>query len=124
MRRTERTRQAARRSDSTTRVIEASRKGCVFCPENLESMTPRFPSQLIREGRIRAGSAVLFPNLYPFGEHHAIAVFSGEHDLSLDGFSAEIIHDCISACVEYLRHVQSIDQDVKYGSINWNYMQK
>ncbi len=121
-RRTERARQAAQGGDSTVRVMEASRKGCVFCPENLESMTPRFPEQLIGEGRIRVGTAVLFPNLYPFGEHHAIAVFSGEHSLSLDSFSPRIIHDCLRACVEYLTRVRGANPEVRYGSINWNYM--
>jgi galactose-1-phosphate uridylyltransferase len=85
-------------------------------------MTPCFPDQLIPEKRLRVGSAVLFPNLYPFGEHHAIAVFSEEHDLALDEFSPKIIYDCVLGCVEYLRRVQCKDRDVRYGSINWNYM--
>ena len=122
IRRTEREKQVAERAGATTRVLEASRKGCAFCPENLESMTPCFPNELIREKRLRVGSAVLFPNLYPFGEHHAIAVFSKEHGLALDEFSPRIIRDCMLACVEYLMRVQRKDQDLRYGSVNWNYM--
>jgi UDPglucose--hexose-1-phosphate uridylyltransferase len=121
-RRAERTRQASTRSDSAARVIESSRKGCAFCPENLESMTPRFPSQFIPEGRIKRNSAVLFPNLYPFGEHHAIAVFSDEHNPSLDNFSMKTIRDCLSACVDYVRRIRGKSPDIRYGSINWNYM--
>jgi UDPglucose--hexose-1-phosphate uridylyltransferase len=120
--RAERTRQASTRSDSTIRAIESSRKGCAFCPENLESMTPRFPSQFIPEGRIRRNSAVLFPNLYPFGEHHAIAVFSKEHNPSLNDLSVETVRDCLSACVDYLQRIRAKSRDIRYGSINWNYM--
>jgi UDPglucose--hexose-1-phosphate uridylyltransferase len=120
--RTGRAKQAALNNGRVTRIIGMSRKNCVFCPENLESMTPCFPDYLAREKRIRVGSAVLFPNLYPFGEYHAIAVFSDEHDLPLERFSPETINDCICACIEYLTRVRRINQDVKYGSINWNYL--
>ena len=122
IRRSERVRQAAKRGSSATNVIETSRKGCIFCPENLESMTPCFPDQLMDEKRLKVGSAVLFPNLYPFGEHHAIAVFSEQHHLALNEFSPRIIHDCMRVCVDYLLRTQRGNQDVKYGSIDWNYM--
>jgi UDPglucose--hexose-1-phosphate uridylyltransferase len=121
-RRAERTIQVSTRRDSAGHVIEGSRKDCAFCPENLESMTPRFPSQLIPEGRIRRNSAVLFPNLYPFGEHHAIAVFSEEHNPSLNDFSMETVHDCLSACVHYLERIRGKNREIRHGSINWNHM--
>jgi galactose-1-phosphate uridylyltransferase len=85
-------------------------------------MTPRFPSQFIPEGRIRRNSAILFPNLYPFGEHHAIAVFSDEHNPSLNDFSIETIRDCLSVCVDYVGRIRAKNPDIVYGSINWNYM--
>jgi UDPglucose--hexose-1-phosphate uridylyltransferase len=122
IRRSERVKQTAEHSSRTPRVIEESKKGCMFCPENLESMTPRFPDQLIGVKRLKVGSAVLFPNLYPFAEHHAIAVFSEQHDIALDEFSPEIIGDCIRVCVKYLNHIRSRNRDVRYGSVNWNYM--
>lgn len=122
VRRAERVRQAAERASSVGRVAEASKMDCAFCPENLERMTPCFADQLIQEKRLRFGSAVLFPNLYPFGEHHAIAVFSQEHCLALDEFSPKIIYDCMMGCVEYLMRVQSKNRDIRYGSIGWNYM--
>jgi len=117
-----RTRQAPIRVDSALHRAEASKKSCAFCPENLEIMTPRFPASLIPEGRIRRGSACLFPNLYPFVEHHAISVFSGEHNPSLDSYSEEIIRDCLRASIDYLERIHRIDQHVRYGSIGWNYM--
>ena len=121
-RRAERMRQAAMRTDTVSRVAGARETDCAFCPENIERMTPRFPSQFIPEGRIRTGSAVLFPNLYPFSEYHSVSVFSGAHSLPLGSFSANIIRDCIRACVDYLMRVRDFSPDVRHGSINWNYM--
>jgi len=103
-------------------IVESSRKECFFCTENLEKNTPKFPNEFAPEGRLRVGSACLFPNLYPFGEYHAVATFSGDHHLSLDQFQAMVIENCIKASKEYLTLVHTKNPDVKYCLINWNHM--
>lgn len=103
-------------------IVAKSRGNCFFCPENLESKTPKFPYDLIPEGRLKVGSACLFPNLFPFGEYHAVGIFSEEHYLRLNEFSPELISNCVKACLEYLVRVYAEHPDVQYGLINWNHM--
>ena len=90
LKRVERVKQnVVRGVDPLLEIVERTRKSCFFCPENLEKKTPRFPSDLVSEGRLKVGSACLFPNLYPFGEYHAVGIFSGAHYLKLNQFSPD-----------------------------------
>jgi galactose-1-phosphate uridylyltransferase len=98
------------------------KEGCAFCPENVERMTPKFPDELIKGGRLKVGSAIVFPNLYPFSKYHGVAVFSEAHDAGLGEISPEGIRDCVRACVEFLSIIGERDPRAIYGSINWNYM--
>ncbi len=100
----------------------ASEGDCVFCPWNVESMTPRFPDRFIEGGKLRIGSAILFPNLYPFSKYHGIAVFSRAHGRSPSEIPPEEIRDCLRACIEFLAIAMEKDPGAAYGSINWNYM--
>ncbi|MEM3736927.1 MAG: hypothetical protein QXJ75_02380 [Candidatus Bathyarchaeia archaeon] len=125
LKRTERVKQTVeveKHDRELTEVIMKTREGCFFCPENLESKTPKFPPDLIQEGKLRVGSACLFPNLYPFGEHHAVGVFSGVHYLRLDQFQPKLISDCFKVCLEYLMRIHVKQPDVRYGLISWNQM--
>ncbi len=109
----------AEASDAFTKVVEESKKKCFFCPESIEKSTPKFPEDFPAP-RMKAGSACLFPNLFPFGEFHAIGVFSGEHYLELDQFPLALIKDCLGVCLEYFRFVYEKHPDIKYSLINWN----
>ncbi len=117
--RTGRVRQVGAVSHQISELIERSRKKCYFCPENMEKSTPMFPWD---PPRIKVGSACAFPNLFPFGEYHAVVTFSGDHYLPLDKFSPKLIKDSLSASLEYFRHVQKQRQEINYPTINWNYM--
>jgi len=103
-------------------IAEKSRKSCFFCPENLEERTPMFPGDLIPEGRIKVGSACLFPNLFAFGEHHAVGIFSEDHHLGLNQFSPKLVADCIRACLVYFKRVSDKYPDINYCFINWNHL--
>ena len=45
------------------RLAAATRDGCPFCAERVEEQTPLLPAEVLTEGRIHVGEAVLFPNL-------------------------------------------------------------
>lgn len=124
IRRSERVKQAAEEEALSRRRpwILRSRKNCPFCPEHIQEKTPCFSSRFIEEKRLRVGSAVLFPNMYPFSIHHAVAVFSKEHNPRLCDFNPETIRDCIKVCMKFLRLANERDAKVRYGSVNWNYM--
>jgi galactose-1-phosphate uridylyltransferase len=108
--------------DATMDIVESSRKSCPFCPENLERRTPRFPSDLLPDGRFKTGPSQLFPNLFPFGEHHAVAVFSQAHYMSLNEFSSEVIRNCTEVAARYFRTVRAKSPEMTYCLINWNHM--
>ncbi|MEM3677940.1 MAG: hypothetical protein QW176_07330, partial [Candidatus Bathyarchaeia archaeon] len=102
--------------------IQDSRGECPFCPGNIQRMTPLLPGGFAEEGRLRFGSAVLFPNMYPFSIYHAVAVFTGEHNPKPCDLHPEAIRDCLRVSMEFLRLAREEDPEIRYGSVNWNYM--
>lgn len=95
---------------------------CPFCPENLYKMTPVFPNEIAEDGRIQKGEAVAFPNLFPYSKHNAVVIFSGQHYVRLEEFTAELIKNAFLAAQEYIQSVAETDSKADYASINWNYL--
>lgn len=123
LKRTERLKQLKRKKEINIKeIIESSKDNCFFCKNNIEKSTPLFQRNLIPEGRLKRNQAYLFPNLFPFGKHHAVAIFSGKHYLSLNEFSPELIENCLKLVVEYIKRIRKIDPKAKYCSINWNHL--
>ena len=103
-------------------LVERTADGCAFCPDNIEERTPRFPSELIAEGKTKRGECSLFPNLYPFAEHHAVATLTERHYLELDGFTAGMVADNLAASLEYISAVHRQDKQSKYPLWIWNHL--
>ncbi|GAB4331154.1 MAG: hypothetical protein Kow0099_02290 [Candidatus Abyssubacteria bacterium] len=104
-------------------LVERSLGWCPFCSSMVESVTPKFPPDLFEEERIRQGTALVFPNMYPYDTFSAVAIFSGEHFKPLTDFSPESLRDGFSASQRYLRRAREADASAAaYSSINWNYM--
>ncbi len=102
------------------KLIESSKVKCFFCPDNIEKMTPMFAEGL--PDRIRVGDAWLFPNLFPFGGHHAVGVFSKDHYLKLNQFTPKLLEDCFKGCLKFFELVHVQHAEIKYWHINWNHM--
>ncbi|MDP2659654.1 MAG: hypothetical protein Q8R28_02870 [Dehalococcoidia bacterium] len=94
--------------------------GCPFCPEAVGKATPKFPPELVPEGRVSVGEALVFPNMFPYDTFSAVGIFSGEHFVPLLGFSQAIVSNAFQAGIDFLRLVQQVQGP--YGTINWNYM--
>jgi len=107
-------------SSEFCQILESSRKGCFFCPENIEKATPKFLSPLPE--RIWVNEACVFPNLFPFVGHHAVAVISKEHCIDISSFKPELLSDCVRASLEYFRRILEIDPSAKIWNLSWNYM--
>lgn len=104
-------------------IAEKTRQmGCPFCPENLFQVTPRYPEKIHVEGRFKRGEAVVFPNLYPYGKHSGVAIFSGRHYVPLDEFTEEMLTDGFLVAKDCLEAIHRVDPASIYTSINWNYM--
>jgi galactose-1-phosphate uridylyltransferase len=95
---------------------------CPFCPERFERLTPRLPRPICAEGRIRRGETVLFPNLVPYSEHAAVAIFSGRHWLALRDFSPALIADNLAATQDFVRAVRRVDPNARHCAYNVNYL--
>lgn len=101
-------------------LIAASQPSCPFCPGRIFAVTPRFPANIVPEGRLQRGDAVLFPNLVPYDEHSAVTVMSQEHYVPLEKFTHPQLFDAFRLCLDYLHHVTRHPRTT-YALVFWNY---
>lgn len=97
-------------------------KECFFCPEHVLSKTPRFPREIIAEGRVSMGNAVGFPNLSPVGTHGSVVVLCREHFLRLDQFTPEIYEEALFVSIEIMRRIMAFDPYARYWQISQNFL--
>ena len=95
---------------------------CPFCADRIDRVTPRIDPGVSEEGRIRAGETVVFPNLVPYSQYAAVAVFASRHWVSVDEFSPRLIADNLTACLRYIRAVYAADPHARYCAWNVNYL--
>jgi UDPglucose--hexose-1-phosphate uridylyltransferase len=96
---------------------------CPFCPDRIELATPKLPPEIDDGGRIRRGSALLFPNLLTYTQYSAVAVYSPHlHYLPLDDMTPDLVSDNLSAHVQYIKAVINADSNAQWSSINANHM--
>lgn len=107
------------RKEEIDEFIENSRRNCFFCPEHIENSTPKFS---FSGGRIKVGEATVFPNLFPFGDHHAVVSLSTEHFLYPTQFQPKIIADGLRASLEFFREVLKRDPESQFCHLNWNFL--
>lgn len=110
------------RPDIETLVQRSREMPCPFCQPLVEQITPRFPPDVIPEGVIRRGKALVFPNTSPWDVYGVVVVISDEHFIPLDGFDTETVLNAMLAAQEYIRVVEKADPAAKYHFIAWNYM--
>jgi UDPglucose--hexose-1-phosphate uridylyltransferase len=102
-------------------MARSRRAPCPFCPENAE-LTPKFPPSLIEEGRLRRRQALVVPNLFPYEPLSAVVRLSETHFVPMDGFNVEWLLDGILLSLEYIDRVRKAKPEVRYASVNCNYM--
>lgn len=103
-------------------LIERSKKNCFFCPEHIERSTPRFTEQLIPGGYIQRGETRVFPNLFPFARHHAVATLTTEHFLRTGEFKESQIRDTLLASLQLCKILSNKDPGAMYATFNWNHL--
>lgn len=118
------------------KMIDKTKERCFFCSGNIEKNTPKFSEAIWpkaksselsertiwKEGRIQRGQCVVFPNLFPFSEYHAVATISRQHYLGLDEFQEQMVTDNLSACRDYMLAVYKNDPEARFPMYNWNHM--
>ena len=103
-------------------MVEASRKNCPFCPDQVVTSTPKLIPEIAPEGRISRGRAVLFPNSFPYARHNYVIVLSEEHFLHLGQFTIDILKDGFLVAQDGIVRVLKREPENEYPSINWNYL--
>ena len=104
------------------KMVEESAKTCIFCAGRLKENTPRYPSSLFPEGRIRVGDAVLFPNLFPISKYHSVITLTDSHFLKLSEFRPELIENGLKAAQKFVNLVYNSDSSELFVAVNANYL--
>jgi len=103
-------------------LARESARNCIFCPESVASKTARYPSDLLSEGRIQKGEAVLFANLFSVGAYHPVIALSNAHFLKLSEFAPQLIANGFKAAQEFLRSVYHKDPSAVFSAVCTNYL--
>lgn len=100
-----------------------TRPTCPFCPERIETTTPRFAHAVCRDGRFRRGEALLFPNLVPYAKWSSVSVYSPRHHLlRLDELTPSRIADNLLTQITFACAVLRHDPSSRWVSVNANQM--
>jgi galactose-1-phosphate uridylyltransferase len=104
------------------RLAEKSRSNCFLCEERWKRFTPTYPRDLIPEGRIQIGQAVLFPNIFPAAQIHGVIRVGERHHVPLAEFDSATVGDAFETSLELARRLKATNSGVKYLTINGNYL--
>jgi galactose-1-phosphate uridylyltransferase len=105
------------------RLAADTRNGCPFCAERIEEQTPRLPTAVLPEGRIRAGEAMLFPNLVPYAKWSSVSVYSpARHLLPLLELTPTLVADNLRVQRDFGRAVLAVDPEASWVSVNANHL--
>ena len=103
------------------KMARESESRCFLCEDRWQAMTPTYPEDLVSGGRIQVGEAVLFPNIFPAGQIHAVIRVGRKHYVPLAEFDPAPVTEAFQASLKFTECL-SRDKSVKYLSINANYL--
>jgi len=96
---------------------EIIQRPCIFCtPEKLAKFDDEFEKEMLENSH-----AFLFPNINPYAKYSSVCAFK-KHYIKIGEFDSELIEKNLELCIEYINKITKINNEVKYASINWNYM--
>lgn len=96
---------------------------CPFCPENVNDMTSKFDKDVFGFERFTAGDVTVIPNILTFDKYCLVAIISKEHFIDMDGLiEGDYFYNGLRALLHVLRIIRETDKEVRYFSINCNYM--
>ncbi|MCK5476767.1 MAG: hypothetical protein KAI55_02515 [Candidatus Aenigmarchaeota archaeon] len=101
--------------------IETNEK-CPFCEQNLLEKTPRFERVMSNKEHINYNDFVMFPNLYPFAQVHAIGVLTKKHKVPYSEITEREWESALYTSIMFLKAQAKYAPNLLYPSINFNYM--
>ncbi|MBN2055274.1 hypothetical protein JW905_10150, partial [bacterium] len=104
------------------RLERNSREGCLFCPERVYDVTPRYPADVLPEGRMERDGVLLFPNIFPLSGLHAVLVRPTVHSLRLHQFTSEVLRGFLATAAEFIGTVRRQVPAWRFASVNCNHL--
>lgn len=104
------------------RLAQESAPKCFLCGDRWKQMTPTYPDSVIPGGRVQKGEAVLFPNLFPVYQVHAVIRVGSAHYLPLDQFPVSTVEEALWVFLEFARSLFRADPTVRFLTLNGNYL--
>jgi len=95
---------------------------CPFCTARIESHTPMLVPELFAGGRMKRGTSVLFPNLFPYGRYSAVSLFDERHFVEIGTASADSYTCSFLNCRDYLLLLLEFDPAAVYMAITQNHL--
>lgn len=96
---------------------------CPFCRENIDAMTAKFDRQQFGFERFVDDGVTVIPNLLSFDKYCLVTVISEEHFLDMDMLiEGRYLTRGIKALLKVLKVIKDFDKEVKYFSVNCNFM--
>jgi len=108
--------------DLLKQIADSSRPNCPFCPERVESSTPKFPPELSPEGRIRIGRCIAFPSLHAHADFNAVVVLGPSHLLYPKEIQPDLLAEGFLAGLRALKLAWGSQPELSYGTIIMNYL--
>jgi UDPglucose--hexose-1-phosphate uridylyltransferase len=102
--------------------LQVPDSSCPFCPDRIRRVTPKVLQAIHSGGQLERGESVLFPNLVPYSQYAAVAVFSQRHWLALSGFTPQLLLDNLAVAVDYVRKAHAFDSRAENCAYNINYL--
>lgn len=99
-----------------------NRSRCPFCSPNIDTVTPRFPPELLPGGHLHRGKTRVIPNIAPYDQYSALTIISPEHIVPLEKLTIPVLKEAFTAGLEFFHLVAEKDQEFPYHTIAWNYM--
>lgn len=104
------------------RLAQESQGRCFLCGDAWKLATPTYPKELVPEGRIQVGEAVLFPNLFPVAQVHAVIRVGDKHYIRLADFEPGMILEAFQVSSAFVKALSKDEPDVRHIAINGNYL--
>jgi len=100
-------------------IVQKTREGCFMCPENVDKVTPKYPSEVLPEGRLHGTEATLFPNILAVSKYSAV-IAQKSHYLRLTEYSPDMLSDCLSLGLQFIKRIHEVDSPAKHAAIGCN----
>ena len=104
------------------RLARESEPRCFLCGDKWQHFTPSYPDDVLPGGRMQVGEAILFPNLFPVSQVHAVIRVGTTHYLPLRGFESRMLLEAFQVSVAFAKTVFRTLSGVQFLTINGNYL--